>query len=135
MKELFPEFDWAGTADAFLAELQRANLSITEQMRRRKIVRLEIKPLLCNGGIKIEKGYFVVVFNYETTLEEKMETLGHEIGHTFHYDLVPSEPCLLCSKARESEDVFNRLEEFCRIFAKRWLKLNSVEEIRKVIGI
>ena len=134
LKQLFPEFSWAAEADTFLTELEQKLPKIIEQMRQRRIAKIETQPLLFPGGCKIENGRFVIVFNDQSTFEEKVETFGHEIGHTFHYDLTSDDLRLLCPEALESEVIFYRVEEFCRLFSQRWLRFNSIKEIGDVIG-
>lgn len=132
-KDLFPEFAWVAGADDFHEELQSKRPTLIEQLRQRKIARTEVKPLLFPGGCRVEKERFIIVFDDQSTLQEKFKTLGHEIGHTFHYDLTSTKLILLCPEARISEKVFDRVEEFCKIFAERWLKLNSIDQIPEII--
>lgn len=131
--EKFPEFPWVKEADFFLKNVRKKQHSISLQMRERKVRRTEIKHLLFPGGLKIENGKFIIVFNYMATEEDRIQTLGHELGHTFHYDISGDEPRLLCPEAETSEVVFDRVELFCIIFSMEWRKLNSHDEIIAIV--
>ena len=124
LESLFPEFFFAAEADRFLQDLPMG--SIVNQLRARRISKVKIVPMLTAGGIGIgEDNSFYVLLLDVSTLLEKAESLSHEIGHTFHFELAGKVPVDRINQAEISDEVFDRIESFCTEFSRRWLIAND----------
>ncbi len=131
LAKLFPTLPFAADADTFLRNFCK---SVPEQLRERRILHFDTKPLISAGGISIgTDGNFIVTFCDMNTADENAETLGHEIGHTFHFDISQRPPQDRFDPATISEKLFDRVEEFCTELSKRWLALNGKESITRRI--
>src|SRR3989344_2943671 len=94
LAELFPTLPFATAADQFLDQLPQ--MTLLQQLQIRRVDAVEIIPKFFSAGLSLlEDGRFLVSFNDVNTPEEDARGLGHELGHTFHYD-VSLTPPLLC---------------------------------------
>ena len=111
LESLFPEFFFAREADEFLCDLHLG--SGVNQLRARRISMVKIVPMLTAGGIGIGKdnNFYVLLLDVSTLLE-KAESLGHEVGHTFHFELGGRVPVDRINQAEISDEVFERIESF-----------------------
>ena len=87
MANEFPCFSFASEADKFLSMFKN-NKDVVFQLRNRHIYKVKFMELISSGGLGIEEdGNFFVFLNDLLTEEEMANSLGHELGHTFHFDL------------------------------------------------
>ena len=118
------------------------NQSIFEQLESRKINRFYIWPMLSTAGMGTEKdsSTFFACFNKISKLEYAFDCLGHEICHTFHFDLTKKPPQEIINQtSREFCYNFDNegnpegfiIEDICNDFAKKWLDINTKEKIAK----
>lgn len=98
---------------------QFQGMSVREQLFSRKII--QVYPRTITGArIFPTEGGFLVYLNGDCE-EEWPEDLGHELAHTFFYDLEPNPPLWLTGCRNDDE------EEFCEAFALRWATVNRAE--------
>lgn len=117
--EKFPYFSFAFDADKFLENFKN-NQDIVFQLRSQRIYKVEFVPLISNGGLGIrENGDFFIFFNDLLSDDELAHTLGHELGHTFHFYTVATLP----------EEKEEQIEKFCDMFSELWLKQVGKENI------
>lgn len=124
----FPRLDFVKDADGWLSLIHPAGQtrkSLAIQFRERRISQLRILPLLFPGGLDIgPDGNFRISLNDMNTAEDDVDALGHEFGHTFHYDLSKNQ--LLCKMPRDiSDDLFDLVERFCDAFSEKWIEING----------
>lgn len=133
---------FAKKADAWLERMKKTKATIFQQLDNRKINRICIIPCLCTAGLGIKKGAyegaFCAYFNTYCKLEWAFEALGHEIAHTFHFDLTKNPP-LKTVDDQSNEFMYDfdgegdpqgfLIEDFCDNFAKRWLTINTKEKV------
>ena len=119
MANEFPCFSFASEADKFLSMFKN-NKDVVFQLRNRHIYKVKLMELISNGGLGIEEdGNFFVFLNDLLTEEEMANTLGHELGHTFHVDLSVIPPTVICELSEQNE---KEIEKFFDKFSKLWLK-------------
>ncbi len=118
----FPHFSFARPARVFLNYC--ASEEIRSQLARRKIIRVEKKELLTQGGLGVEENGFFVHLNDLCDITEHALTLGHEIAHTFHYNITLTPPGSILPPGKEVE-----VEEFCKYFAEQWVEINTLPKI------
>ena len=118
LTEKFPTLSFARDADEFIRKWS-GNADIVAQLRERRIYRVEIVPLFVSGaGILFgDDGNFLVWLNDFYPPEEQAYSLGHEIGHTFHFDLSKTPP--RSSYPRQAQDPV--VESFCKEFSLLWV--------------
>lgn len=128
LQELFPELPFAKDADKFLAK-RRGNSDAVSELRERRICIVKFQPLFSDAGLGItDDGNFFVALNEQLPSEELAQSLGHEIGHTFHNDLSTTPP------THSAPNVpLEQLEGFCDAFAKLWLSQRSKQDIPRRI--
>ena len=125
---LFPDFPFAVGADEFLRKV--TSESIISQFRARRISMIRIAPLLSGGGIEIGcDNNFIISLRDVNTLLEKAQSLGHEIGHTFHFDIKEVPPRDYFDRVTISETLFNQIEDFCTEFSHYWLMANDKDDL------
>lgn len=131
LAEKFPTLSFARDADEFLCKWKKS-ADIVAQLRDRRIFKVEIVSLLVSGaGILFgDDGNFLVWLNDFYHPEEQTYSLGHEIGHTFHFDLSKNPP--QSSYPREAQDPV--VESFCKEFSLLWIAQNSEEETARRIS-
>jgi len=125
----FPEFEFAHDADLFLATIP--GISTVEQLLWRRIQVVEIMPLIVSsGGIGYTgDGNFFIALNDTNTEAESIRSLGHEVAHTFHFDLKKTPPEQYPDLDRQNP----RVESFCHRFSKRWIRLNKHSELSALV--
>mgnify|MGYP001564104733 CR=1 FL=1 len=130
LAEKFPVLSFACDADEFLRKWSE-NTDVVAQLRERRIFRVEVVPLFISGaGILFgDDSNFLVYLNDFYPPEEQAYSLGHEIGHTFHFDLSKNPP--QSSYPREAQDPV--AESFCKEFSLLWVAQNSEKEIARRI--
>lgn len=130
LAEHFPSLEFAREADRWLETVSQSTLH--QQLQERRVRRIRIEPMLFSGALGIQDGDFVMFFNDMSTPEEDAHALGHEIGHTFHFDLTKTPPeVTIPDKNAMSDDLFDLVENFCNAFAEKWLAVNGGESIEK----
>lgn len=139
LSEQFPMFHFAKEADEWLKSIH--DKSIFWQLGSRRIGYLEILPILSTAGLGINSrtGKFMVVFNDYCELKHSFESLGHEIGHTFHFDLTKNPPVEIIDQ-NSHEFMYDfvdghpkgfLIEDFCDAFSLRWMAINDREKVNK----
>ncbi len=121
-----PQFrSWVHEADRFLAEEARRPLEKQLQSRRIGDVLLRgyLKPT--QAHLFPARNYFVVTLSASGPLEELARSLGHEMGHTFHYSLANDTLVSLYLGASWSRD--SEVEKFCDEFMCRWLRVADMQ--------
>lgn len=128
---LFPALPFAPEADRFLSRVPR--MKLLEQLQARRVGAVEFVEQLSAAGLSImDDGRFLLSFNDLSTPEEDAESLGHELGHTFHYDLSSRPPRLRIPPPEAMSAVsFDLIERFCDAFSERWLLLVGRELVMK----
>jgi len=127
LEQQFSQLPFALAADNWLKSIP--GKSVAKQLRERKISTIRFVPLISSGGLGIQKGgaNFFVLLNDINSPQENAQTLGHEIGHTFLYNLngAPSQPFSL----RYKKDAEELIEEFCYQFSSAWLAKNDAGNV------
>lgn len=131
LTELFPTLPFTVEADQFLSQIRQ--MSLLEQLKARRIGAVEIIPKLFSASLRLlEDGRFLIALNDVNTLEEYAEGIGHELGHTFHYDLSKTPPALRVPSSDEiSDELFWLIEKFCDVFSERWLACADREKVER----
>lgn len=123
LQKKFPQLPFSKTADDWLSSVKGKRL--LEQLRDRRVTSTRIIPLLGNGGLDFdENGNFRIELCDMNTPQENASSLGHELGHTFHFDLTQTPP-LDTLAGNHTEDI----EYFCDAFADAWLAQNGREKV------
>ncbi len=117
--------------------------SIFHQLENRKINTLSIHAMISTAavGLNERETQFHVYFNEWSNLEYMFWCLGHEIAHTFAFDLT-KEPILETFDHNSKKfryyqitegkrDIGYFIEDLCDAFARKWLKINTKEKIAK----
>ena len=134
----FPTLPFARKADRWLSSIK--SKSIETQLRERRIIEDHYFPLSsCKGFISLSNdGSGIIVYvDADQGRGEKFFTLGHEIGHTFHFDLrtTPLKNTIPdMNDFEEGDPLYKLVEEFADAFAEKWLAGNGkgkMEEWRK----
>ncbi len=129
MEYKFPNLSFSKDADVFLQSIMGGK-NIVEQLLERRITNFEMKDLISSAGIFIaDDGNFGIAFQITDTLLEKARSLGHEIGHTFHFDLTSNPPRPMLNRREISPEMFDIVEAFCDEFSLRWLEINDKIDI------
>lgn len=137
----FSMFTFAKDADCWLESINPSNQkskNLTIQFKERRIVQIKTLKILCAGGISFtEDGDFVVVFNdfKNRDFKDDAMTLGHEIGHTFGFDLSRTPPKELVDHKSMDFSYYDKngcwdgcfLEDFCDAFAEQWVIRNGCD--------
>ena len=132
----FPHFLFASDADRFLQNFKN-NKDIVSQLNNRRIYKVKFEQLFSSSGLGIEEdGNFFVFLNDLLTEEEMANSLGHELGHTFHFDLSVMPPAVVCGLSEQNEE---EVEKFCDMFSELWLeqvdKENVIRRIKNERGL
>lgn len=129
LAEQFPQLSFAKDADEWLANI--GGKTIREQLEERRIKRVRIMGILFSAALGIQDDDFVVILNNLNFGHDAL-SFGHEIGHTFHFDLTETPPKLIIPEPNEISDrLFNLIENFCTAFSSKWLKIVGREEIEE----
>lgn len=136
LAELFPQLPFSLDADAWLASLSVKSLAW--QLRERRIVAVKQKKLIFAGIARSKDGNFEVWFPERSGIQYRVQSLGHEIGHTFQYDLSASSPTdcfawIYRTETRAARKLYRAIELFCDSFGKRWLKHNGRDRVTRAI--
>ncbi len=133
----FPTLAFARKADRWLATLKHK--SIEQQFTQRCIVENHVSLLSsCKGFVAVTAlGDGIVIYiDGDLGPKEKLFTLGHEIGHTFHLDLAKTPIKNTVPDEREYEwgnlergQLYYLIEDFADTFAEKWLAINGKEKI------
>lgn len=128
---------WAyGTPDpdsllnCFLASFE--NQTALRSLRNRRIVLVMRTNLTNHKALLTPRGDgFVILLKDGDSLGEWMISVGHELCHTFEYDLDLPSPRFLDGK----RNIFDKdAEDFCTRFADEWLKQESREsELKQLL--
>jgi hypothetical protein len=132
LAELFPALPFAAEADRFLASCSEKSLA--EQLHERRITKIEKKPMLSTAGLTYGPDQNLTVWINEYARQEwYSESLGHELGHTFHFDLSTTPPTPFFTWRDCSEEMYETVEHFCDYFAEYWRFVNDGQYIRQRI--
>jgi hypothetical protein len=134
LKEMFPELPFVEEADKFLAVIVTEKLSLIDQLKRRSIGRVRSHHGVCDGYCGIEENKFLIAVNNWKPLDVQIITLGHEIGHTFHLDLISTDPFHLFPYIKEDKGLSYKVEDFCEAFAKIWKDIQSQKEVMEFLS-
>ena len=105
LADQFPTLPFAAAADRFIP---RQHETLHEQCVERRIRAFEFVPLLVSrGGLRLleDGGGFLVVFNTDTLAADLPAVLGHEVAHTFHFDLSCCSPLLTVPHPNDMSEV------------------------------
>lgn len=114
----------------FLASFE--NQTALNSLRNRRIALIKRANLTNNQALIIprEDGFAILLKN-GGSLREWMISVGHELCHTFEYDLNIPAPRLLDGRRKMFD---NDAEDFCTRFADEWLKRESREsELKQLL--
>ncbi len=135
LAQQFSTLAFARKADKWLASIK--NKSIERQFAERRIVESHVFLLsYCDGFLSLTKdgGGIIIYVNSES--KEKLQTLAHEIGHTFHLDLTktPIENTIpdeweYNRRNLEKDESYCLIEDFADTFGEKWLAINGKEKI------
>ncbi len=123
----FPTLSFAKEADIWLNGIK--GKSITAQLRERKIYKVKVGvPIPADGFLVPEGGRFIVeIFYFDS--KTSCLTLGHEIAHTFHFDLQsdPLKSKIPIPRMFEQGKLasWRIIEKFCDDFSRIWVDLNG----------
>lgn len=144
LSEMFPMLPFAKEADRWLGILGKnaddPRMDIFRQLESRKIDEIIIVPIFSTAGMKSKRNGFHVVFNTRCHKKHAFFALGHEIAHTFHFDISQKPPVeIINSKSREFMYNFDDdgdpqgfyIEDFCDEFSKRWAAVNTKERMER----
>lgn len=131
----FPSLQFSVKADEWLSSIN--NKSIEEQLSERLVIETHATYMTdCEGFLALnmfEDG-FIVYVNSES--REKIQTLAHEIGHTFHFDLgdVPIKDTIperweCGSEGLYRGEFYDLVEDFADRFGEKWLAVNGKDKI------
>ena len=130
----FPDLSFAKLADAWL--LKNKDTTILEQVESRRIVAIEFAKLDFGGDMGSDLRYgggISIRLRDSNTMEENIRDLGHEIGHTFHFNLESKFPLpnMLVFFAAQFEWLVlqEMVERFCDEFSRKWLAINGEEKV------
>lgn len=143
----FPMFAFAQAADEWLASinpLAKRKKSLQQQLKERRVSRFETLKMISTAGLGYtENGDFRIIFNQGhgrvRDFHEDAFTIGHELGHTFHFDLTQTPPVKTINEQSPEffyaydEDGPNGflIEDFCDAFARQWLLRNGPQLIAR----
>ena len=137
--EQFPMLAFSKAADDWLQSIQ--DKSILEQLQERRITQMGLLRMLSTAGIGYtDDGNFIVHFNDYSNHINDAFSIGHEIGHTFHFDLTKTPPPKIINENSPEflydfdEDGANGflIEDFCDAFAQKWLSINGKEDVEEM---
>ncbi|MBX4210831.1 hypothetical protein KW783_02545 [Candidatus Parcubacteria bacterium] len=90
LHKMFPRRMWVRNANKYLNRI--SGMTLQEQLRDRKITKIQIRKLLCPAGLATNENGFVIFISDLISESEYALSIGHELGHTFHFDLSSNEP-------------------------------------------
>ena len=100
-------------------------LSWKSQLKVRRILSVELCPISCldKGQLLPVKNGFILRIRIDLEEDERLFTLGHELGHTYFYSYSSAGSPRLINMGHTSLE-----ETWCDNFSKEWLKnLTSVD--------
>lgn len=129
LSKRFPELDFAIVADRWL--IYTKDWPIIDQLRDRKISEIRVTIIMAMGLlVPIRDCGFRVLLDWDSSAKDHLETLGHEIGHTFHFNLAKNPPESFFEINRGSNFYKNLIEPFCDAFSEKWIEINDLEKIK-----
>ena len=144
LAEKFPIFSFAGEADRWLASINpsgKKRKPLLVQLKERRVTQFETRKIIGAGLDYTPEGDFKIVFNdlKPRYFPNDAFVIGHELGHTFGYDLTETPPApIVDHKSLEFSYYDARqqwkgcyLEDLCDTFADQWLFRNGKELIVK----
>lgn len=140
LAEKFPMIPFAQAADAWLESIK--GKTIQQQLIERRITQFIILPVICTAGLGIAEtdGTFHVIFNDCCQLKYGFQAIGHEIGHTFGFDITKTPPLAIVDQnSEEFMFDFNEegepngfyIEDFCDAFSLRWMAINTHTKVKQ----
>lgn len=137
LAEQFPTLRFASKADEWLASLK--DKSIEQQFAERRIVEVKITWLFAiQGDVCLTEFKDGVIVRIHSECREKFQTLGHEIGHTFHLDLenkviknILPNRWEYDFKDPEQHKLYYLVENFADMFGEKWLALNGEDKMKE----
>lgn len=133
LAELFPALPFAASADKWLDD-HVSGITIREQLLSRSVRAIEFIPIISTAGVGFLEGNkeFIFYFNDYASPEWLPHALGHEIGHTFHYDLTKHPLHRTIPEMGKMDSwLYDEVEQFCDEFSNRWLSRVNVGFINK----
>ncbi len=113
-------------------------MTLLEQFRARKVVALYARPLLVEGQIAVlNSAGLVLLFDSESekTTDNLTMVIGHELGHTFEFNLETFE-LLAGRNVKRGNEYAKASDEFAEAFARGWLNDNGVaNELRRFLKL
>jgi hypothetical protein len=96
-------------------------------------LRVEFLALWGGGGLMMDDnlGGFVIALNKDLSIDFWVDSLGHEIAHTFHYDIDPSLPVDLMASSDAENDA---VEVYCDNFSIAWKLTLGEARIREFLS-
>lgn len=125
-------------AKRFLADT--VGWSVVDQLKSRGIRKIIRFPIKKSDGWLVPHGRrFDIFVHDENCISEQAITVGHELGHTFHFLLQRGRQRDFLRHFRSSGPnapfVYERVESFCRRFAEKWLAVgNNRAEIEDILA-
>ena len=128
--QILPWLAFSKPADQWLESMR--GQTIEAKLESRRITKVCVEEMISTAAIGIGKdNNLTVYFNYYgTSLQDCIESLGHEIGHTFHYDLSKTPPIKITDDDRD-EKLLYIIEDFCNLFSLKWIMVNDKKEIER----
>ncbi len=140
LSEMFPDLDGhmgfplTHDADAWLKTLNGKN--VQEQLVERRIRKVKATITFGLHGYMnaLKDGGFSVTLaiarmtdgeTYDQPVEEMAITLGHELGHTFQFDLASMPPTDRSPPMERGGELWNKMENYCEAFAAKWLEIGG----------
>lgn len=134
LEALFPRLPFAREADRFLATTARSE-PLYVQITGRRIYELRECALLISvaGVCRMVGGGFFLQFSDLVDIEQKTRSFGHELAHTFGFDIRPRHPRRLLPR-RIDDATADQVEDFCDAFSERWLALQNPQKVRELLA-
>lgn len=133
LAQQFPTLTFARKADKWLASIK--NKSIEKQFAERRIVKIGFDFLSDGEGfLSLAKDGDGIYIYINSESKERLQTLAHEIGHTFHLDLTktPIENTIPDEWEYHEENLeYCLIEDFAETFGEKWLAINGKEKIEE----
>lgn len=138
LRQFFPTLSFASSADDWLNSINGPNgrKKVSQQFAERRITEIRVERILSTAGLGIggDGNFFIMLNSFNRDRSEwDPHCIGHEIAHTFHFDLSETPP-------RQTIDSCDRrfrysnggrksrgwlVEDFCDVFSLQWLYRNN----------
>ncbi len=102
-------------------QIRRVRATITDVRGHLEVVQRGLCIFLAVAVTQDEEGELAV----DQTVDEMASTLGHELGHTFHFDLAPRKLVDRAPAMKKGDRLQRSLESFCEAFSEKWLAIGK----------